>query len=99
MPITLTEKIIARAANRSSVAAGDIVVANADKLYIKDLRFSKKEDAKGLYGVLLEVLDSMGKKNVWDGGKIVVNLDEQPPRNEKRAEGQEQTAEIGRAHV
>jgi 3-isopropylmalate/(R)-2-methylmalate dehydratase large subunit len=96
MPMTLTEKIIARAANRSSVAAGDIVVANADKLYIKDLRFSKKEDAKGLYGVLLEVLDSMGKKNVWDGGKIVVNLDEQPPRNEKRAEGQERARDFAR---
>lgn len=96
MSMTLTEKIIARAANRRRVAAGDIVVANADKLYIKDLRFSKKEDAKGLYGVLLEVLESMGKKNVWDGGKIVVNLDEQPPRNEKRAEGQERARDFAR---
>ncbi len=96
MPMTLTEKIISRTADRSSVSAGDIVVANADKLYIKDLRFSKKEDAKGLYGVLLEVLESMGKKNVWDGGKIVVNLDEQPPRTEKRAEGQERARDFAR---
>jgi homoaconitase/3-isopropylmalate dehydratase large subunit len=86
MGMTITEKIIARAANRDKVGAGDIVVANVDKLYIKDLRFSKKEDAKGLYGVLLEVLKSMGKQNVWSGKDIVVNLDEQPPRTERRSE-------------
>ncbi len=96
MGMTLTEKIIARAANRKSVNAGDIVVANVDKLYIKDLRFSKKEDAKGLYGVLLEVLQSMGKQQVWNGGSVVVNLDEQPPRNERRAEGQERARDFAR---
>src|SRR5213594_623174 len=96
MGMTLTEKIIARAANRDSVRAGDIVVANVDKLYIKDLRFSKKEDAKGLYGVLLEVLQSMGKQQVWNGGSVVVNLDEQPPRNERRAEGQERARDFTR---
>ena len=96
MGMTLTEKIIARAANRKSVNAGDIVVANVDKLYIKDLRFSKKEDAKGLYGVLLEVLQSMGKQQVWNGGSVVVNLDEQPPRNERRAEGQERARDFTR---
>ncbi|HTM10589.1 MAG TPA: aconitase/3-isopropylmalate dehydratase large subunit family protein [Verrucomicrobiae bacterium] len=96
MPMTLSEKIIARAANRKTVSAGDIVVANADKLYIKDLRFSKKEDAKGLYGVLLEVLESMGKQNVWDGQKIVVNLDEQPPRTDRRSEGQDRARDFAR---
>jgi len=96
MGMTITEKIIARAANKNRVAAGDIVVANVDKLYIKDLRFSKKEDAKGLYGVLLEVLKSMGKQQVWNGRNIVVNLDEQPPRNERRAEGQERARDFAR---
>ncbi len=96
MGMTITEKIIARAANKNMVAAGDIVVANVDKLYIKDLRFSKKEDAKGLYGVLLEVLKSMGKQQVWNGRNIVVNLDEQPPRNERRAEGQERARDFAR---
>ena len=94
MGMTITEKIIARASNRDSVGAGDIVVANVDKLYIKDLRFSKKEDAKGLYGVLLEVLESMGKQNVWSGKDIVVNLDEQPPRTERRSEGQERARDF-----
>src|SRR5713226_3092186 len=96
MGMTITEKIIARAANKNMVAAGDIVVANVDKLYIKDLRFSKKEDAKGLYGVLLEVLKSIGKQQVWNGRNIVVNLDEQPPRNERRAEGQERARDFAR---
>jgi 3-isopropylmalate/(R)-2-methylmalate dehydratase large subunit len=96
MGMTLTEKIIARAANRKSVSPGDIVVANVDKLYIKDLRFSKKEDAKGLYGVLLEVLQSIGKQRVWNGRNVVVNLDEQPPRNDRRAEGQERAHDFAR---
>jgi 3-isopropylmalate/(R)-2-methylmalate dehydratase large subunit len=96
MGMTLTEKIIARAANRNSVSAGDIVVANVDKLYIKDLRFSKKEDAKGLYGVLLEILQSVGKQRVWNGRNVVVNLDEQPPRNDRRAEGQERARDFAR---
>jgi 3-isopropylmalate/(R)-2-methylmalate dehydratase large subunit len=96
MGMTLTEKIIARSARRKSVSAGDIVVANVDKLYIKDLRFSKKEDAKGLYGVLLEVLQSMGKQQVWNGRNVVVNLDEQPPRNDRRAEGQERARDFAR---
>lgn len=89
MGMTITEKIIARAAGKAQVKVGDFVNASVDKLYIKDLRFSKKEDAKGLYGALLEVLQSMGTDRVWDARRIITNLDEQPARTERRAEGQE----------
>ncbi len=89
MGMTITEKIIARAAGADRVAVGDFINAGVDKLYIKDLRFSTKEDPKGLYGVLLEVLQCLGSERVWDGARIITNLDEQPPRNERRAKGQE----------
>ncbi|MEK7341160.1 MAG: aconitase family protein, partial [Candidatus Binatota bacterium] len=94
--MTVTEKIIARATGKGQVKVGDFVQANVDKLYIKDLRFSKKEDARGLYGVLLEVLQSMGTDRVWDAKKIVTNLDEQPARTDRRAEGQEMARKFTR---
>lgn len=96
MGMTVTEKIIARATGKGQVKVGDFVQANVDKLYIKDLRFSKKEDARGLYGVLLEVLQSMGTDRVWDAKKIVTNLDEQPARTDRRAEGQEMARKFTR---
>lgn len=96
MGMTVTEKIIARATGKGQVKVGDFVQADVDKLYIKDLRFSKKEDARGLYGVLLEVLQSMGTDRVWDAKKIVTNLDEQPARTDRRAEGQEMARKFTR---
>ncbi len=96
MGMTITEKIIARAAGKERVKVGDFVNAGVDKLYIKDLRFSKKEDAKGLYGVLLEVLQSMGTDRVWDAKRIITNLDEQPARTDRRAEGQDMARKFAR---
>ena len=89
MGMTITQKIIARAAGKEREKVGDFVNAGVDKLYIKDLRFSKKEDAKGLYGVLLEVLQSIGTDRVWDPKRIITNFDEQPARTDRRREGQE----------
>jgi 3-isopropylmalate/(R)-2-methylmalate dehydratase large subunit len=66
-----------------------MITAEIDKLYIKDLRFAKAEDPKGLYGVFKEVLKEMGVTRAWDPDKVIINFDEQPARSTKRAEGQE----------
>jgi len=96
MGMTLTEKICARAAGKNQVRPGDMITAEIDKLYIKDLRFAKAEDPKGLYGVFKEVLKAMGVTKAWDPDRIIINFDEQPARSTRRAEGQE-VAKIFRA--
>ncbi len=89
MGMTITEKICARASGKDRVRPGDMITAEIDKLYIKDLRFAKAEDPKGLYGVFKEVLKEMGVTRAWDPDKVIINFDEQPARSTKRAEGQE----------
>lgn len=86
--MTLTEKMCARAAGKDEVRPGDIIDAEVDKLYIKDLRFAKGEDPNGLYGVYKDLLKSIGVAKAWDPGRVIVNFDEQPARTAKRAEGQ-----------
>lgn len=88
MGMTLSEKICARAAGLNKIGPGDMITAEVDKLYIKDLRFAKGEDPRGLYGVFKELLGSMGIHKAWDPGKVIINFDEQPARSKKRAEGQ-----------
>jgi len=88
MGMTITEKICARASEKTEVKPGDMINATVDKLYIKDLRFAKAEDPKGLYGVFKELLNSIGITRAWDPERVIVNFDEQPARNTKRAEGQ-----------
>lgn len=98
MGMTITEKICARAAGRDRVGPGDMIDAAIDKLYIKDLRFSKAEDPKGLYGVFKEVLKEMGVTRAWDPDKVIINFDEQPARSMRRFEGQERAREFSREH-
>jgi 3-isopropylmalate/(R)-2-methylmalate dehydratase large subunit len=98
MAMTITEKICARAAGKDRVRAGDMIDAEVDKLYIKDLRFSKAEDPKGLYGVFKEILREMGVSKAWDPNKIVINFDEQPARSTRRAEGQEKAKQFSQEH-
>jgi len=86
--MTITEKICARAAGLKKVSPGDMINAEVDKLYIKDLRFAKGEDPRGLYGVFKELLSGMGIRKAWDPAKVIINFDEQPARSTKRAEGQ-----------
>ncbi|MBI2992377.1 MAG: 3-isopropylmalate dehydratase large subunit, partial [Deltaproteobacteria bacterium] len=86
--MTLSEKICARAAGLSKIGPGDMITAEVDKLYIKDLRFAKGEDPRGLYGVFKELLNAMGIHKAWDPAKVIINFDEQPARTKKRAEGQ-----------
>ena len=85
MGMTITEKICARAAGKDRVGPGDMIDAEIDKLYIKDLRFSKAEDPKGLYGLFKEILKEMGIHKAWDPDKIIINFDEQPARSTETA--------------
>ncbi|MFQ5682965.1 MAG: aconitase/3-isopropylmalate dehydratase large subunit family protein [Candidatus Binatia bacterium] len=88
MGMTITEKICARSAGKTEVRPGDMINAQVDKLYIKDLRFAKAEDPKGLYGVFKELLNDIGVHKAWDPEKVIINFDEQPARSKARAEGQ-----------
>ncbi len=88
MGMTMTEKICARAAGKKEVRPGDMITARVDKLYIKDLRFTKLEDPKGLYGVFKDLLNHIGVSKAWDPERVIINFDEQPARNTRRAEGQ-----------
>ena len=76
MGMTITEKICARAAAKDRVAPGDMIDAEIDRLYIKDLRFSKAEDPQGLYGVFKEILKGMGITKAWDPDRVIINFDE-----------------------
>lgn len=98
MGMTITEKICARAAGLERVRPGDMIDATVDKLYIKDLRFAKGEDPKGLYGVFKELLGNMGVHKSWDPEKIIINFDEQPARTMKRAEGQATAKQFRAGH-
>jgi 3-isopropylmalate/(R)-2-methylmalate dehydratase large subunit len=94
MGMTITEKICARAAARDRVAPGDMIDAEIDRLYIKDLRFSKAEDPQGLYGVFKEILKGMGITKAWDPDRVIINFDEQPARSTRRAEGQARASDF-----
>ena len=98
MGMTLTEKICARASGKAQVVPGDMIDAEVDKIYIKDLRFSKAEDPQGLYGVFKEVLNAMGIHKAWDPQKVIINFDEQPARSVRRSEGQERAKEFASEH-
>ncbi|HEU4339963.1 MAG TPA: aconitase/3-isopropylmalate dehydratase large subunit family protein [Candidatus Binatia bacterium] len=98
MGMTITEKICARASAKDRVCPGDMIEAEIDKLYIKDLRFSKAEDPKGLYGLFKEILKEMGIHKAWAPDKVIINFDEQPARSTRRAEGQESAKQFSREH-
>jgi 3-isopropylmalate/(R)-2-methylmalate dehydratase large subunit len=98
MGMTITEKICARAAAKDRVGPGDMIDAEIDKLYIKDLRFSKAEDPKGLFGIFKEILKEMGIHKAWDPDKVIINFDEQPARSMRRLEGQESAKQFTQEH-
>ncbi|MBI4489346.1 MAG: 3-isopropylmalate dehydratase large subunit [Deltaproteobacteria bacterium] len=98
MGMTISEKICARAAGWERVRPGDMINAEVDKLYIKDLRFAKAEDPKGLYGVFKDLLNSMGISKAWDPERVIINFDEQPARSNKRAEGQQTARQFREEH-
>ena len=66
---TMSEKILAKASNKSNVEAGDIIIANIDIAMTHDLT-----------GPLsIKAFEEIGVSNVWDASKIVIPFDHQVP--------------------
>ena len=75
---TMSEKILARAAGKPEVSAGDIVWANADRAMMDDILGPRVEIAEGMKEI---------RDQVWDPEKVVIISDHYtPPANEKQAE-------------
>jgi len=75
--MTITEKIMARAAGKDEVKPGDIINANIDLVYTMDF----------LGKVLFEHLKDLGVKKVFNKDKVVVVFDHlTPPSTENAAE-------------
>ena len=78
MGMTLTEKILARAAGKSSVSPGDVIFARVDKLMMHDV------SGPGV----IKVLDEWKKKGrvlekIWDPSKVWVTEDHFVPASDK----------------
>ena len=78
MGMTLTEKILARAAGKDSVAPGDVVFAKVDKLMMHDV------SGPGV----IKVLEEWKKKgtnleHIWDPSKVWVTEDHFVPASDK----------------
>lgn len=69
MPMTLAEKILARAAGRDSVKAGEFVVAEVDLALVHDIFAAR------VFDTLLKV----GFEKVWDPDKVAVVVDHMVP--------------------
>jgi len=69
MPMTITEKILAKAAGRKEVVPGEIVEAKVD--------FAMMHDLTGPLAV--ESFEKIGAEKVWDPSRIVILFDHQTP--------------------
>ncbi|MEM2889809.1 MAG: 3-isopropylmalate dehydratase large subunit [Candidatus Hadarchaeum sp.] len=69
MPMTIAEKILARASERRSVSPGEIVEARVDVAMINDITGP----------ITVEALEQIGVKRVWDPSRVVIVLDHQAP--------------------
>lgn len=75
MPMTMAEKILAKASVKKNVEAGEIVMANIDVAMTHDLT-----------GPLsVKSFEKIGTENVWDPEKIVVLFDHQVPADSLEA--------------
>lgn len=75
MPMTMAEKILARAAGIDETAAGEIVMANVDVAMTHDLTGPLSIDS----------FRKIGVQRVWDPEKIVVIFDHQVPADSLEA--------------
>ncbi|MDR2708267.1 MAG: 3-isopropylmalate dehydratase large subunit [Nitrososphaerota archaeon] len=73
--MNITEKILAKASNKTFVAPGEIVDANVDVLMTHDLTGP----------LAVESFKKIGAEKVWDNQKIVVILDHQIPAESIKA--------------
>ena len=67
--MNISEKILAKAAGKSTVHPGDIVDANVDVIMVHDLTGP----------LAIEAFKKMGVNKVWDNKKVVIILDHQIP--------------------
>jgi 3-isopropylmalate/(R)-2-methylmalate dehydratase large subunit len=87
---TMSEKILARAAGKDAVSAGDILWVDADRAMMDDILGPRVEIAEGL--------KEFGDK-VWDEEKVVVISDHYtPPASVKQAEIVKFTRDWATAH-
>lgn len=87
---TMSEKILARAARKSQVSAGDIVWVDIDRAMMDDILGPRIKIAEGMS----EICD-----RVWDPEKVVVIADHYtPPANENQAEIVKFTRDWANAH-
>ncbi len=90
MGMTISEKILAKAAGLDKTAAGDIVWAKVDRAMMDDI-----------LGPRVEIADKMEllKAKVWDPDRVVIVSDHYtPPANEKQAEIVKFTREWAGSH-
>ncbi|MEG2678847.1 MAG: 3-isopropylmalate dehydratase large subunit, partial [Oscillospiraceae bacterium] len=78
MDMTMSEKILARAAGRDAVSAGEIIWAKVDCALMDDI-----------LGPRVEIADLMksGNRAIWDPNRVVIVSDHYtPPANARQAE-------------
>ncbi|XHH08389.1 MAG: 3-isopropylmalate dehydratase large subunit [Candidatus Bathyarchaeia archaeon] len=73
--MNITEKILAKASGKKSVAPGEIVDANVDALMIHDLTGP----------LAVESFKKIGAEKVWNNEKVIVILDHQIPAESVKA--------------
>jgi 3-isopropylmalate/(R)-2-methylmalate dehydratase large subunit len=73
--MNITEKILAKAAGKKSVAPGELVDANVDVLMIHDLTGP----------LAVESFKKIGAEKVWNNEKVVIILDHQIPAESVKA--------------
>ncbi|MCX8153061.1 MAG: homoaconitase large subunit [Candidatus Bathyarchaeota archaeon] len=73
--MNITEKILAKASNKSVVRPGEIVDANVDMVMVHDLTGP----------LAIEAFKRIGVNRVWDKQKIVIILDHQVPAESVKA--------------
>ena len=87
MGLTLTEKILSRAAGRQ-VSPGDVIEVNVDLVAFHDLT--------GYH--VVEVMEKVGKVRIWDVNKLVLAFDHlAPPPTERAAEIQVRLRKFARS--
>jgi len=69
MPMTIAEKILARASGKKEISPGEIVEGRVDYCMAHDLTAP----------LAIEVLHQMGVNRVWDSSKVIIVLDHQAP--------------------
>lgn len=89
MPMTIAEKILARASGRKKVSPGEIVEAKVDVAMVNDITAP----------ITIDGMRQIGIKKIWDPSKVVVVFDHHaPPTMVEAAEDHSMLREFSREH-